>query len=114
MEKHFEVKLVIFPKLYLADKPHLIKDYQEDIVGRIINWSGLSRMTNEMMVRRAKSAKIGKTLTAYLILGADGGEGGGGALSEPNWGLSTPYNRIDKFRMSNTIPIIISYFLVGQ
>ena len=76
MEKHFEVKLVIFPKLYLADKPHLIKDYQEDIVGRIINWSGLSRMTNEMMVRRAKSAKIGKTLTAYLILGADGGGGG--------------------------------------
>ena len=30
-------------------------------------------MTNEMMVRRAKSAKIGKTLTAYLILSADGG-----------------------------------------
>ena len=72
VEKHFEVKLVIFPKLYLADKPHLIKDYQEDIVGRIINWSGLSRMTNEMMVRRAKSAKIGKTLTAFLIPGAGG------------------------------------------
>ena len=84
-------------------------------MGRIINWSGLSRMTNEMMVRRAKSAKIGKTLTAYLILSADGWGGGwGGALSEPNWGLSTPYNRIDKFWMSNTIPIIISYFLVGQ
>ena len=33
-------------------------------------------MTNEMVVRRAKSAKIGKTLTAYLILSPDGGEGG--------------------------------------
>ena len=29
-------------------------------------------MTNEMRVRRAKSAKIGKTLTAFLIPGADG------------------------------------------
>ena len=33
-------------------------------------------MTNEMMVRGAKSAKIGKTLTGYLILCADGEEGG--------------------------------------
>ena len=33
-------------------------------------------MTNEMMVRGAKSAKIGKSLTGYLILSADGGEGG--------------------------------------
>ena len=59
-------------KLYLGDKQHLIKDDQEDIVGKIINWWGLSRMTNEIMVRRAKSAKIGKTLTAYLIPSADG------------------------------------------
>ena len=29
-----------------------------------------------MMVRGAKSAKIGKTLTGYLILSADGEEGG--------------------------------------
>ena len=34
-------------------------------------------MTNEMMVRGAKSAKIGKTLTGYLILSADGGRVGG-------------------------------------
>ena len=43
-------------------------------MGEIINWWGLSRMTNEIMVRRAKSAKIGKTLTAYLILSADRGK----------------------------------------
>ena len=34
-------------------------------------------MTNEMMVRGAKSAKIGKSLTGYLILSADGGRVGG-------------------------------------
>ena len=53
----------------------------------IINWWRVSRMTNEMVVRRAKSAKIGKTLTAYLILSPDGGEGeleGGGGCREPN------------------------------
>ena len=34
-------------------------------------------MTNETMVRGAKSGKIGKTLTGYLILSADGGRVGG-------------------------------------
>ena len=34
-------------------------------------------MTNEMMVRGAKSARIGKSLTGYLILSADGGRVGG-------------------------------------
>ena len=58
----------------------LIEDDQEDrMCFKIINWwSRVSRMTNEMMVRRAKSAKIGKTLTAYLILSADGGGWGVG------------------------------------
>ena len=39
---------------------------------KIITLGRVSRMTNEMRVRRAKSAKIGKTLTAFLIPGADG------------------------------------------
>ena len=42
-------------------------------------------MTNEMMVRGAKSAKIGKTLTGYLILCADGGRVGGPDIQQSQY-----------------------------
>ena len=42
-------------------------------------------MTNEMMVRGAKSAKIGKTLTGYLILSADGGRVGGPDIQQSQY-----------------------------